>query len=292
MSSGLIEGVARAGKGFASAVGEHEKLDGKIVRILKGALTENITGYSFDVKYGQNEEDEEDEGFVLVDSVGESLDAMSLNEIAASPDGTSTSGPRKDSESLGRYGILPAVAIPKYVQAPHEIPPLYPSTRTTIYLLISPDAPQRVPLSITVKGMSTQGPISYEIPVDKIPEPGKTIHQLAARRAVGDLEEGRGWLMYTKDADGILFKDKFGTGSSFKTFGGKQEAAKFDEMVEREAVRLGVQYQVGGKFCSFVAVEDNNIITQAGNPHGKSSEAMKMLLVYRRSLSVHPQQLQ
>ena len=29
-------------------------------------------------------------------------------------------------------------------------------------------------------------------------------------------------------------------------------------MVQREAVRLGVRYQVGGKFCSFVAVADND----------------------------------
>ena len=59
VSSGLIEGVARAGNGFASTVGEHEKLDGKIVHMLKGALTENIRDYTFDVKYGSNEEDED-----------------------------------------------------------------------------------------------------------------------------------------------------------------------------------------------------------------------------------------
>ena len=31
-SSSLIEGVARAGNGFSQAVGENEKLDGKVVR--------------------------------------------------------------------------------------------------------------------------------------------------------------------------------------------------------------------------------------------------------------------
>ena len=39
VSSALIEGVARAGNGFAQSVGEDEKLDGKVIRMLRGALT-------------------------------------------------------------------------------------------------------------------------------------------------------------------------------------------------------------------------------------------------------------
>lgn len=39
VSSALIEGVARAGNGFAQSVGEGEKLDGKVIRMLRGALT-------------------------------------------------------------------------------------------------------------------------------------------------------------------------------------------------------------------------------------------------------------
>ena len=39
VSSSLIEGVARAGNGFAQSVGEGEKLDGKVIRMLRGALT-------------------------------------------------------------------------------------------------------------------------------------------------------------------------------------------------------------------------------------------------------------
>ena len=39
VSSALIEGVARAGDGFAQSVGEGETLDGKVIRMLRGALT-------------------------------------------------------------------------------------------------------------------------------------------------------------------------------------------------------------------------------------------------------------
>ena len=80
MSSGLIEGVARAGNGFASTVGEHEKLDGKVVRMLKGALAESITDCTFDIKYGQNDEDEDEDEFVLVESITESLNVTSLDD--------------------------------------------------------------------------------------------------------------------------------------------------------------------------------------------------------------------
>jgi len=38
-SHALIEGVARAGNGSQQAVGEGEKMDSKVVRMLKGSLT-------------------------------------------------------------------------------------------------------------------------------------------------------------------------------------------------------------------------------------------------------------
>ena len=103
-------------------------------------------------------------------------------------------------------------------------------------------------MSVFLKGTSSKGPIQFKIPVEKIAEPGETIHQLAARKAVGELEEGRGWLSFAKDEHGTLLKDKFGNDPSFVQFGGKPKPSRFDEIVEREAVRLGVEYQVGSKF--------------------------------------------
>lgn len=266
VSSALIEGTARAGKGFASTVGEDEKLDGKVIRMLKGALTENID-YTFDIKYGQNEDDEDD-GFVLIDHVADSLSVISLED-------SQTLVPEQSTENLTEpVDGLPVVAVPKYLQAPHEIPPLYPSTRATVYVLISPDAPQKQPISVLLKGTSSRGPIEYEIPVETVSEPGKTIHQLAARKAVGDLEEGRGWLIHAKDAEGTLLKHKFGAGSSSFESSAKPKASKFNDIVESEAVRLGVEYQVGGKYCSFVAVEGNEVTAQAGNAYAPAKASM------------------
>ena len=52
VSSALIEGVARAGKGFAQMVIAGETMDKKVVRMLKGALSPHISGLTMEVKYG------------------------------------------------------------------------------------------------------------------------------------------------------------------------------------------------------------------------------------------------
>ena len=69
------------------------------------------------------------------------------------------------------------------------------------------------------------------------------IHQLAARKATQGLEEGNGWISEARSEDGVLIKDKY--------------PAQFELLQQYEAVRLGVEFQVGGKYCSFVAVEAN-----------------------------------
>jgi hypothetical protein len=70
--------------------------------------------------------------------------------------------------------------------------------------------------------------------------PGETVHQLAAKKAISELEQGRGWISEARDESGLLIKIK--------------HEGRFADMVERKAVRFGVQFQVGGKWCSFVAI--------------------------------------
>ena len=70
-SSSLIEGVARAGNGFSQSVGDSEKLDGKVVRMSKGALSPHVTDYSIEVKYGGDAESNDD--FEVIEKVTDSL---------------------------------------------------------------------------------------------------------------------------------------------------------------------------------------------------------------------------
>jgi len=100
------------------------------------------------------------------------------------------------------------------------------------------------PVSVTIKATSAQGSLELVLPVQILDQPGETIHQLAAKNAMQELEEGRGWITEAKDQEGKFIKERY--------------PGRFDEMVEREAVRIGVEFQVGGRWCSFVAVEAND----------------------------------
>lgn len=75
VSHALVEGIARAGNGFSQTVGEGEKMNAKVVRMLKGALSPHVNNYELEVKYSgkPKEQDELDDGFEIVEKVADSL---------------------------------------------------------------------------------------------------------------------------------------------------------------------------------------------------------------------------
>jgi hypothetical protein len=79
---------------------------------------------------------------------------------------------------------LPDIHSPKLLQAPQNITSLFAFSRTTVYLLLSPETIQRNPTAVILRGTSAHGPLAIEIPVEVLSEPSETIHQLAARKAV------------------------------------------------------------------------------------------------------------
>nr|WOD46454.1 hypothetical protein [Trichoderma atroviride] len=257
-SHALIEGVARAGNGFAQAVADGERVDRMLVRMLKGALTPHINDYTLEIKYGNDDvrDEEDNDDFEVIEKI---MDAMTLELPPTGPADINTSGSYKieislfdqsvrdeDLEMSGTSKVKmdpPAVAVPRYLQAPFQIPPLFPFSRTTVYVLLSDSTPNRQPKSVILRGTSSQGPLSLEIPITILAEKGTTIHQLAARKATRELEDGRGWIFHAKDEKGQLLQKRYD--------------GQFSDMVERDAVRLGTQYQVSGKWCSFVAVQDD-----------------------------------
>ncbi|KAJ4414891.1 hypothetical protein N0V85_002959 [Neurospora sp. IMI 360204] len=272
VSHALIEGVARAGNGFAQSVTDDEKMNAKVVRMLKAGLTPHIKDYTLEIKYDKDYDagakaiDEEMNDFEIVEKVIDSLairlaedktsdgeakptepvKPISLFDISADLD-TEMPDADADTSSGGKFSHVPSVPEPKILQAPFTIPPLYPFIRTTVYLLLSPGTTQKIPRSVVLRATSAHGPLELEIPVAMLEEKGQTIHQLAARKAVQELEEGRGWIHHAKDSNDReqrLLKDKY--------------EGRFSDMVEREAVRLGVTFQVGSKWCSYVAVEEKD----------------------------------
>ncbi|KAL8926336.1 MAG: hypothetical protein Q9172_001845 [Xanthocarpia lactea] len=256
VSHALIEGVARAGNGFAQSVSKDEKLDSKVIRMLKAGLSPHTTDYSLEVRY-----QDADEGFELVDKLSDALKVMlsdgatmpkpeakendkpiSFFESTVAQPGGKEKPPSADNEKANPFAHLPDITVPKIMQSPQSIPPLFPFSRTSVYLMFSGYSSQKIPKSVVLRAKSDHGPLELEIPIEILPTPGQTIHQLAARKAMQELEEGRGWIHEAQDESGKPVKEHY--------------ASRFDEMVQREAVRMGVQFQVGGKWCSFVAVKD------------------------------------
>ncbi|KAF1736142.1 von Willebrand factor A domain-containing protein 5A [Beauveria bassiana] len=241
-SHSLIEGVARAGRGFAQSVGEDEKMNKKVVRMLKGALTPHVNDYRLEIKYEKDDEEE----FELVEKVSECT-VVDTGEKADKPAKTSiplydSTVKDEDLEMPDAQALpLPNLPTPTYLQAPYTIPPLFPFNRTSVYILLSETRAHRTPKSVVLKGTAPQGPLELEIPITTIANKGTTILQLGARKAVQDLEEGRGWIYDAKLPDGKMLSEAY--------------AARISDVAREAAVKLGVEYQVAGKWCSFVAVK-------------------------------------
>ncbi|KAI1114998.1 von Willebrand factor type A domain-containing protein [Nemania sp. NC0429] len=279
-STALVEGIATAGSGVSQFVDEGEKMDKKMVRLLKAALTPHIEDYSLEVKYKQDEDD-----FEIIESVNETSEVAVTSptddarvHTANTPlcffddrldpdrDGDVNMIPlltNQDKFPLGavlyrfennnnnnnnnknkdKFAHLPEISPPAILQAPYRVSPLYPFSRTTVYMLLDPSTYHKTPEAIILRATSPEGPIELEIKVEDIGQ-GETIHQLAAKRAVSELEKDGGWLTTATDkVDNTPIKNKYD--------------GRWEEIVEREAVRLGVKYQIAGKWCSFVAVEGN-----------------------------------
>lgn len=82
VSHSLIEGVAKAGNGFSQTVGEGEKMDSKVVRMLKGALSPHVNDYTLEVKYANNvASTDDDSDFEIIERVTDSLKVkLDLND--------------------------------------------------------------------------------------------------------------------------------------------------------------------------------------------------------------------
>ncbi|KAI0539984.1 von Willebrand factor type A domain-containing protein [Xylaria digitata] len=248
-STALVQGIATEGNGISQFVAEGEPMDKKMVRLLKGALTPHLNDYSLDMKYRRDDEDYEmieskDASKVVITlpvrEKGKGIQKAAMTFFTKDSrdevDEDHTEGVRGD-----RFAHVPKVSGPSILQAPFRVPPLYPFSRATMFLLLDPSTYGLTPESVILRASSEDGPIELEIKVEDIGK-GETIHQLAARKAVSELEKGHGWLSSAIDKDsGVLLKTQY--------------ESLWNEIVEREAIHLGTKYQIAGKWCSFIAIE-------------------------------------
>jgi hypothetical protein len=282
-SHSLIEGLARAGNGFAQSVSSDEKMDNKVVRMLKGAISPHITDYSLEIRYAQEAAvDDGDSGYELVEKVDAvvevvEVDTVSLDSkskltplddtLAASEkpegDGQLEDGAATDDKpkELNRY---PKVQAPKYLQTPSPMPALFPHNRTTVYVILSDTSPNLRPREVILKGTSRGGDVELTIPITTLSEKSATIHQLAARKELKELEEGRGWLANARNHDsGLLIR--------------KELEGEYPHLLEKEGVYLSLRYGIASEWCSLVAVEEDAAGTAEGEEVLKLTHTMQQL---------------
>ncbi|GAB7354967.1 hypothetical protein MBLNU459_g5581t1 [Dothideomycetes sp. NU459] len=243
VSHTLLESVARAGCGFCQFVTETEPMDQKILRMLKAAVYPHINDCTFEISYGKDLEeyemiDEEAQAAPATPEKKAVLEQPKIIEksaISLFNDTISLDGPIESTVQL------PNITAPNPLQAPNRFPTLLPWTRATAYLLLESNA--KVPEQLILRAKTSQGPLELTIPIQDLGQTTvATVHTLAARAAVGELEEGRGWVYDAKVQDEPM-QTKY--------------SSCFDQIVEREAVRLSAKFQVASKWASFVAIKDD-----------------------------------
>ncbi|KAJ3335166.1 von Willebrand factor A domain-containing protein 5A [Gonapodya sp. JEL0774] len=228
----LVNGLARAGLGSAEFVGAGERMEAKVVKLIKAGTK----GFVRDYKVTW-----------LPPSV------LAAAQLHSSTVPTSEIQPRTTSTSFFDNDIpsdappapdpeTPAHAVPLVQPAPFRAPPLYAGTRYIAFAILDAKLPN--PTSVTVSGVGPDGPIVLEVPISALVRVGAggdgdstalpTIHTMAAKKLVQDMVEGTSWIH----------------------LGAMGDRVEVDEArVRAEAVRIGTTYGLASKYTSYVAVQ-------------------------------------
>ncbi|KAL3678820.1 hypothetical protein R1sor_021776 [Riccia sorocarpa] len=232
VSHSVVEGLARAGRGYAQViVGIQDKLDEKVDQILKAALGTHVQDYQ--LVFPDELSQKEDEGFEIVEKE-ESSNSLNSGKTMSLFDPTADTSARISPEE--RFSHLPDFEPPTRFQTPYDIPPLYTFSRTNVHVFLSGSEPS--PRSVVLRVTTRIGQrFEVEIPVKDVGR-GVTVHQLAAKKLLKELLEGGSY----------LHSGKFGVDP--------KEESKFSDWIDREGVRVGTTFGLASNWTSFVAVEN------------------------------------
>ncbi|KAJ3098515.1 hypothetical protein HDU96_011055 [Phlyctochytrium bullatum] len=181
VSHDLVEGLARAGGGFAQFVGEDEALRAKVVKMLKAAVMPAVGGWKVDWGVGPEEP--------MVMSVEEKKEKEVISLFSEEKEPKPV---KKEVQELDVAAVQ---------QAPFVVPPLWPGMRFTVYAILASHIP--LPSEITLTAESPDGPLRLTLHVPATPRPGTLLHTLAARKLLQDLTDGRSHLESRKSQLGI-----------------------------------------------------------------------------------------
>ncbi|RIA99005.1 hypothetical protein C1645_557241 [Glomus cerebriforme] len=162
VSHHLVESVARVGNGYAQFVTNNEKMNKKVIGMLKNALKPPIKDYK--ITWTDDE--------ILESSTPEVVFMSDDTEPSPSPSDIFTDI--------------------KVQQVPYFIPSIYSGVRFIVYCILEKNIkPCKV---ITLKATSQDGPMKLEIPLDPVTLQGSKIHRLAARKLIQDIDDEKSFL--------------------------------------------------------------------------------------------------
>ncbi|RIB10468.1 von Willebrand factor type A domain-containing protein [Gigaspora rosea] len=170
VSHHLVESVSRAGKGYAQFVTNNERMDKKILGMLKNAIKPPIKDYNIT---WTNQ--------ILEDTLPVETNPVAKPIISFFSDNT-TPPPNTQTIFMDM----------KIQQAPFLIPPIYPGARFIVYCILKKGVEPCK--EIILSAISQDGPMKLSIQLDPVALQGSKIHTLAARKLIQDLEEGTSFI--------------------------------------------------------------------------------------------------
>ncbi|KAF0469433.1 von willebrand domain-containing protein [Gigaspora margarita] len=183
VSHHLVESVSRAGKGYSQFVTNNERMDKKILGMLKNAIKPPIKDYNI----------------TWTNQILEDVLPIETNTV------------NRPTISFFSDNITPLPTIQnifmdiKIQQAPFLIPPIYPGARFIVYCILEKGVEPCK--EIVLSAISQDGPMNLSIPLDPVTLRGSKIHTLAARKLIQDIEEGTSFIHKHPRNKGKKFSD-------------------------------------------------------------------------------------
>ncbi|CAG8540513.1 19470_t:CDS:2 [Racocetra fulgida] len=163
----LVESVSRAGKGYAQFVTNNERMDKKILGMLKNAIKPPIKDYHI----------------TWTNQTFENVLSKKAKSVKMDKPTISFFSDNSEPPPVAQ-NIFTAI---KVQQAPFLIPPIYPGARFIVYCILEKDVEACKEIILSAK--SHDGPMKLSIPIDPVILQGSKLHTLAARKLIQDLDD-------------------------------------------------------------------------------------------------------
>ncbi|CAG8565860.1 16149_t:CDS:2 [Acaulospora morrowiae] len=178
ISHNLVESVARAGKGYAQYVTISERMDKKIIGMIKNTIKPPVKDYKIEAETKQT----------------------------ISIFGKNPSPPPQD----------PIITDTKTKQAPFLIPPIYSGVRFVIYCMLAKGFSPNKKIMLTAQ--SPDGPMKPNIHLNPVMSQGSKIHTLAARKPLRDLEDSASLYSQASKEQVVYLGITFNLASKYTSF--------------------------------------------------------------------------